>query len=92
MTSDSEEKGNPKQFVKLFGPAEVDYGIRPEALVVHAQQRGRSQAYVPVSSATLLDSIPPIVTSLMNPLLRSLGHGLVWREFEDNVRVIAQGE
>jgi len=86
------QRGAADQFMKLFGPAEGDYGMGANVLVVHPLQRGESQAYISVNSATLLDSIPHIVTSVMNPLLRSLGHGLVWGEFEDNVRVIVQGQ
>jgi hypothetical protein len=85
------QRGAADQFMKLFGPAEGDYAMRADVLVVHPLQRGESKAYVAVNSATLLDSIPSIVTSVMNPLLRSLGHGVAWGEFEDNVRVIAQG-
>jgi len=84
------QRGAADQFMKLFGPAEGDYAMGADVLVVHPQQRGESRAYVPVNSATLLDSIPLIVTSLMNPLLRSLGHGVVWREFEDTVRIIVK--
>src|SRR5260370_109982 len=84
-------RGAADQFMKLFGPAEGDYGMGADVLVVHPLQRGESMSYIPVNSATMLDSIPHIVTSVMNPLLRSLGHGVAWREFEDTVRVIVQG-
>jgi hypothetical protein len=85
------QRGAADQFMKLFGPAEGDYGMRAEVLEVHPLQRGEAQAYLPVSSATLLDNIPSIVTSIMNPLLRSLGHGVLCEEFEDNVRTIVRG-
>jgi Schlafen, AlbA_2 len=85
------QRGAAHQFMELFGLAGGSYGMNADVLVVHPLQRGESRAYVAVNSATLLDSIPSIVTSVMNPLLRSLGHGVVWGEFEDNVRIIAQG-
>ena len=58
---------------------------------VDPQQRPESQAYVAVNSATMVENIPSIVTSIMNLLLRSLGHAVLWAEFEDDVRVIADG-
>jgi hypothetical protein len=86
------ERGTAGQFMKLFGPAEGDYGMGAEVLEVHALQRSEAQAYLSVSSATILDSIPCIVASVMNPLLRTLGHGVVWDKFEENVSVIVQGQ
>jgi uncharacterized tellurite resistance protein B-like protein len=84
-------RGKSGQFLKLFGPGEGDFAMRADVLMVHPQQRTESQAYIGVNSATIIDNIPLIVTSLMNPLLRSLGHAVLWAEFEDNVRVIASG-
>ena len=82
-------RGAAGQFMKLFGPAEGDPAMAADVLVVDPQ-RGASQAYVPVNSATLLDNIPHIVSSIMNPLLRSLGHGVVSGKFEDSVRHVAR--
>lgn len=80
-------RGASEQFIKLFGWAEGDYGLRSEVLHVH-QQRPNSQAYVRLNAATMIDTLPRIVTSLMNPLLRGLGHAVMWDEFEDDLRVI----
>lgn len=85
-------RGKANQFIKLFGPGEGNYGMRAEILQAYPQQRNESKAYAPINSATVLDNIPRIVTSLMNPLLRTLGHAVHWDEFEENVRLIAQGQ
>jgi hypothetical protein len=85
-------RGNANEFTKLFGPGQGDYGMREGVLQVSTQQRNEAQAYVPLNSATLLDNIPRTVTSLLNPLLRRLGHAVAWAEFEENVRIIAQGQ
>jgi len=84
-------RGASGQFLKLFGPGAGDFAMRPDVLLVHTQQRPKTRAYIDVNSATMLDSIPLMVTSIMNLLLRSLGHAVLWAEFEDNVRVIANG-
>jgi len=36
-------------------------------------------------------SIPTLVTTLMNSLLRSLGHGVRWSEFKADVNIIVDG-
>jgi hypothetical protein len=82
-------RGSSGQFLKLFGPGEGDFGMRADVLMVHSQQRMESTAYVEVNAAMMREKIPAIVTMLMNPLLRSLGHAVLWAEFEENVRVIA---
>lgn len=85
-------RGSAQQFTKLFGPGEGDYALDGNVLFVSPQQRPYSRAYVEINSAVLLDVIPRVVTSLMNPLLRSLGHAVVWDKFEDTVRAIEQGQ
>lgn len=83
-------RGKSNQFLPIFNPGEGDSGMRSDVLVEHALRAG-SQAYVPINFATMRDSIPRIVTGIMNPLLRSLGHAVLWSEFEDDVRVIVDG-
>lgn len=85
-------RGAADEFSKLFGPGEGDYRLSSKVLTVNQHQRDESKAYVPVNSATILDNIPNIVTSIMNPLLRSLGHGVALREFKENVRTIVEGQ
>jgi Putative DNA-binding domain len=84
-------RGNANQFLTSFNPGVGDFGMRSEILVEHAQ-RAESQAYAEINSATMLDDIPRIVSAIMNPLLRSLGHAVLWSEFEDDVRIIVQGQ
>ena len=81
-------RGSQEQFLKLFGPISGDWGMRGDVLKENAQ-RSEAWAYVRITSARLLEDIPRLVTSIMNPLLRSLGHAVVWTEFEENVRVMA---
>jgi hypothetical protein len=47
-----------------------------------------AQAYVPVNFSAMREDVPRTVTSLMNSLLRSLGHSVLLAEFEDNMRVL----
>lgn len=84
-------RGSSGQFLKLFGPGQGDYTMRSEVLSVHPRQRS-AQAYLDVNFTSMRDGIPEIVTRLMNPLLRTLGHGMLWAEFMDDVRVIAAGQ
>ncbi|MGH9687994.1 MAG: AlbA family DNA-binding domain-containing protein [Candidatus Acidiferrales bacterium] len=86
-------RGASNQFVKLFGPGEGDFAMDADVLTVQPYpQSSVSQAYVHVRSATLLDDLPRIVTSIMNPLLRSVGHAVDWEKFEDGVRNIVRGQ
>jgi len=84
-------RGSSGEFLKLFGPAEGDFGMRSDVLIAHPQQRTESTAYVYINASTMREHLPAIVTSLMNPLFRSLGHAVLWAEFKENVRVIADG-
>jgi hypothetical protein len=84
-------RGASDQFAKKFGPGDGDYAISAEVLNVHPQQRAEAEASVSVNFANMRDNIPGLVTTLMNSLLRNLGHGVHWSEFENNVRLIASG-
>jgi hypothetical protein len=84
-------RGASGQFAKKFGPADGDYAMSAEVLNVHPQQRAEAEASVSVNFANMRDNIPGLVTTLLNSLLRSLGHGVDWSEFENNVRIIARG-
>jgi Putative DNA-binding domain len=81
-------RGASRQFSKLFGPGEGDPVMGAEVLDVHVQQRAEANASVSVNFASMRDNIPGLVTTLMNSLLRSLGHGVVSSEFENDVRLI----
>jgi hypothetical protein len=83
-------RGKASQFIPLFKPFEGDFGMRPEVLQEHAQ-RDASLVFMPVNAAAISESIPHIVTETMNPLLRSLGHGVSYSAFEKNVQIIAEG-
>jgi len=83
-------RGTSGQFLKLFGPVTGDLGMRAEVAQMHPQQRGEAQAYVPIDFASMRDNVPGVVTGLMNPLLRNLGHSVLQAEFRDNVDVITR--
>ena len=84
-------RGKSGQFIKLFGPGTGDFGLRPEVLDVGQQQLIVAQVGVPVNFAEMRSEIPEIVTSVINSLLRTLGHGVFWAKFKDNVGIIANG-
>lgn len=50
-----------------------------------------AQASVPINFAEMRSEIPEVVTSVMNSLLRALGHGIFEAEFRENVGIIANG-
>jgi hypothetical protein len=81
-------RGSAGQFLGQFSPVRGDFGIRAETLAMEMQQRPTARAYVAVNFSTMRDDLPRTVTSLMNTLLRSLGHAVLWAEFEDNMRVL----
>lgn len=84
-------RGSVGQFLTLFNPAGGDFGMGAETVNVHTQQREEAKAYLEVTFSTMRERVPLIATSLMNLLLRSLGHNVFWTEFEDNVRTLVQG-
>jgi hypothetical protein len=83
-------RGKASQFIPLFKPFEGDFGMRSEVLQEHAQ-RDVSLVFMPVNAATITERIPQLVTEIMNPLLRSLGHGVSYSAFEENVQIITEG-
>lgn len=83
-------RGSARQFTKLFGPGQGDYGLNPEVLDEHPL-RSSASASIAVNFASMRDGVPQVVTTLMNSVLRSLGHGVSWDEFEEAVDIIAKG-
>jgi hypothetical protein len=83
-------QGSAGQFLKLFGPAQGDHGIRADTLMLNVQ-RPEATAYVRVNFTSMRENLPHTVTSLMNILLRSLGHSVLWAEFEDDMRILSGG-
>jgi hypothetical protein len=84
-------RGKSGQFTQLFGPGTGEFALRPEILDVGQQQIVDAQAGVPVDFAEMRSEIPEIVTSVMNSLLRTLGHGVSWAEFSEDVAIVAKG-
>lgn len=84
-------RGKSGQFIKLFGPGAGDFALSPEVLEAGQRQLVVAQEGVPVNFAEMRSEIPEIVTSVMNSLLRTLGHGVSWAEFREDVGIIANG-
>jgi hypothetical protein len=84
-------RGKSGQFIQLFGPGTGDFALRPEVLDLGQQQIVDAQAGVPVNFAEMRSEIPEIVTSVINSLLRTLGHGVFWANFKDDAGIIANG-
>ena len=81
-------QGRQGEFAGLFNPWEGDYAIGPDALVVGSNVRDQANANVRINFASMYGDFPYVVTTLLNELLRSLGHAVVLSEFEQSLRVI----
>jgi hypothetical protein len=84
-------RGSSGQFLTLFNPAGGSFAIRGETLNLTAHSRQEAQAFDLVNFSGMRANLSITVTSIMNVLLRSLGHNLFWAEFEDNIRTILSG-
>jgi hypothetical protein len=80
-------RGSQDQFLPSFGPISGELGMRA-AVLKENPQRHEARAYTRITSATMRNDVPRIVTAIMNPLLRALGHAVLWTEFEENVRLV----
>jgi len=63
--------------------------IRPDAILVSGRPRVRADAEVKLTYFTATEDLPRLTTSLLNLLLRSLGHAAIWGPLEDSVRRLA---
>jgi len=64
--------------------------IRGSAVLTSKRQNPRANAEARLNFLSSVDKRSELVTLVMNTLLRSLGHALVWKEFEADVsRIIA---
>ncbi len=84
-------QGRAGEFPGLFKPAEGDYAIGPDAIILNTQQRPGAKGDVRVNFSTMRQDLPRTVTALMNELLRSLGHSVLVAEFEENMHTILRG-
>jgi hypothetical protein len=65
-----------------------DYAIGGDALLVGANPKDQASSIVKVNFASLYQDFPSVVTTLMNGLLRSLGHAVILEQFEESLRII----
>jgi len=83
-------RGKAGEFAERFNPLGGPYRLREDVLLEYSNPKPISSASVPVNFAKMRDDVPVVVTSLMNELLRSLGHSVVWKEFAENVEIIVK--
>lgn len=81
-------EGRQGEFAGLFNPWEGDYAIGPDAVMVGSNVRDEANADVRINFASMYGDFPYVVTTLLNGLLRSLGHAVVLSEFEKSLRII----
>lgn len=81
-------QGRQGEFAGLFNPWEGDYAIGPDAVMVGSNVRDDASTDVRMNVASMYGDFPYVVTTLMNGLLRSLGHAVVLKEFEKSMRII----
>lgn len=81
-------QGRAGEFSGLFNPAGGAFAIGPESVVVDPEPRQTASGNVTLSFAGMHGDLPRRVTAIMNSLLRSLGHSVVWEKFEDDMRAI----
>jgi hypothetical protein len=63
--------------------------IRPDAILVSGRPRVRADAEIKLTYFTATEDLPRLTTSLLNLLVRSLGHAAIWGPLEDSVRLLA---
>jgi Putative DNA-binding domain len=68
-----------------FDPGIGPHEIKGTVLSLNTWARNRASAHIQLNFASMQNDIPNLVTTLMNTLLRSLGHGIRWTEFRDAV-------
>jgi hypothetical protein len=63
--------------------------IPRDAVLVSGRPREQASAEIRLTYFTATDGIPRLATSLLNSLLRSLGHAAVWEPLEQSIRLLA---
>lgn len=81
-------QGRQGEFQGLFNPWKGDYAIGGDTVLVSANPKDQATTIVKVDFASMHENFPSVVTSLMNGLLRSLGHAVIVEEFEKSLRII----
>lgn len=81
-------QGRQGEFQGLFNPWKGDYAIGGDTVLVSANPKDQAMTIVKVDFASMHENFPSVVTSLMNGLLRSLGHAVIVEEFEKSLRII----
>jgi hypothetical protein len=81
-------EGSRGQFQGLFDPWKGGHGIEGDAVLVNKTSKDQASSIVKINSASMHENFPYVVTTVMNGLLRSLGHAVIVAEFEKSLRVI----
>ncbi len=83
-------------FGSCFDPTyEVNSGparktIRPDSILVSGRSGESANAEIKVNYFIATEGLPRLATSLLNTLLRSLGHAAVWGPLEESVGLLAE--
>jgi len=64
--------------------------IRADAILVSGQPRSSANAEIKVNYFSANTDLARTTTSLLNLLLRSLGHAVNWKELEDSIQLLAK--
>jgi hypothetical protein len=63
--------------------------IQRDAVLVSGRPREQGRTEIKLTYFTATDDIPRLATSLLNSLLRSLGHAAVWEPLQQSIRLLA---
>lgn len=71
-----------------FSPGTDACKMSSASIVLNPHPQLKASGHIRTNFASVREDVPRIVTTLMNSLLRSLGHGVRKAEFEEGVRAI----
>ncbi|MGC2402800.1 MAG: hypothetical protein WA510_23610 [Acidobacteriaceae bacterium] len=83
---DLRREGN--SFPYGFDPGTGAYKIAADSLALHPRPRTIACGEARANFSNMHEDIPPLVSMLMNSLLRSLGHSVRKAQFENDVQAI----
>jgi hypothetical protein len=63
--------------------------IRPDAILLSGGAQNHAKAEIKLTYFTAIEGLARLTTSLLNLLLRSLGHAVLWQPLEESIRLLA---
>jgi hypothetical protein len=70
-----------ERFKHNFDPGIGNFSFSNNILTLNPRARNNATSHVQVSFANMRNNLSSLVTTLLNQLIRSLGHGVRWEEF-----------